>query len=93
MESKLQSTCIRFAEEHGVLVRKVHVEGRRGWPDLELIFPPSGLTIRVEMKHPNGRGVLSKLQLIEHKRIQKRGGIVYVCESFKHFCEIIREHV
>ena len=87
-ESKLQNRCKQYADDHGVLFRKLHCEGRRGWPDLMLMLPSSEV-VWIEMKHPNGKGTTSKLQSIEHRRIRKHGGIVYVCESFEHFCGII----
>ena len=61
-ESKLQGACAKYARQNKVLVRKVHCEQRRGWPDLLLIFPGKGKVVFVEMKNPNGRGKLSALQ-------------------------------
>ena len=82
-----------YANNFDILVRKVHVEGRKGWPDLELIFPITGETVRVEMKNPNGRGRLEKLQKAEHKKIRKRNAVVYVCQDFEHFKQIVHKHL
>jgi hypothetical protein len=92
-ESKLQSKCRDLANANRVLVRKVHAEGNRGWPDLELIFPINGETVRVEMKNPNGEGMLGELQRIEHRKIRSQGAIVYTCDSFEDFEIIIKRHL
>jgi hypothetical protein len=92
-ESKLQSKCRIFANENRVLVRKVNADGNRGWPDLELIFPVDGETIRVEMKNPNGKGRLGELQHDEHEMIRAQGAIVYTCDSLEDFKNIIKRHL
>ena len=92
-ESKLQKKCTGYAEGLGILVRKVRVEGRRGWPDLCLIFPSSGQAIWVEMKNPNKNGRLMALQKREHDRIRKRKALVYRCDSFEDFKEIVEIHL
>lgn len=91
-ESYLQKQCAKHAKSYRILVRKVHVEGRRGWPDLLLIFPITGETVYVEMKNPNGMGVLGELQKIERQKILDQGAAAYVCSSFKRFVEIVRKH-
>jgi len=92
-ESKLQNKCRGHAEKYRVLVRKVHVEGRKGWPDLLLIFPVTGETVYVEMKNPNLKGTLGKLQAREQDKIRKRGGAAYICDDFSYFCTIIKRHL
>ncbi len=90
---QLQKKCKEYAESLRVLVRKVRVEGRRGWPDLELIFPVSGETVRVEMKNPNGEGHLAVLQKREHNRIKKQNAAVYTCDNFEYFKVIVGVHL
>lgn len=92
-ESKLQKDCINVCKNNSVLVRKVHVEGKRGWPDLLLIFRGSGETVYVEMKNPNGKGVISELQKKEHALIRDQGAAVYFCSDFLYFKEIILKHL
>ena len=91
-ESKLQRKCGEFAKRHHILMRKIHAEGRKGFPDLVLIFP-HGLVIFVEMKNPNMKGVLAKLQIIEHWKIQAQNAIVYTCDSYEQFKSIIKRHL
>lgn len=93
MESKLQKKCVKLAKLNDILVRKVHVEGRRGWPDLLLIFPISGKTVYVEMKNPNGKGALAKLQNRELGRIRKQNASAYVCQSYARFKDILATHL
>ena len=92
IESGLQKKCAQYANKFRVLVRKVHVEGRRGWPDLLLIFPETGETVYVEMKHPDGTGKLGELQKIEREKIQRQGASAYVCDSYHYFRLIVRKH-
>lgn len=93
MESKLQKKCFELAKLNNVLVRKVHVEGRKGFPDLLLVFPVTGRVVFVEMKHPNGKGVLAKLQERELGRLRKQGASAYVCDSYEWFANIIETHL
>ena len=92
-ESKLQSRCRVTAEAFGVVTRKVNTDGERGWPDLELIFPVNGETVFVEMKNPNKKGGLSKLQHRAHRRIKLQGAHVYVCDSYDEFMGILKYHL
>ena len=92
-ESKLQVKCREHAEKNNVLVRKVHVEGKKGWPDLLLIFPVIGRTVYVEMKNPNKKGRLSKLQDREITKIRKQNASAYVCDNFEKFVSIIEVHL
>ena len=93
MEAKLQKQCMDLAKLNNVLVRKVHAENRKGFPDLLLIFPITGKTVFVEMKHPNGKGTLAKLQELELERIRKQGASAYVCDSYEWFSSIIETHL
>jgi len=93
MESKLQAKCMKLAKANNILARKLHAEGRNGWPDLVLIFPPTAITVWVEMKHPNGKGKISVLQNSEIRRIKNQGGFVYVCDSYDQFLQILGTHV
>lgn len=92
-ESKLQKDCCKVARKRRILVRKVHAEGRRGWPDLLLIFPGTGEVVFVEMKHPNGNGVLAELQKSERNKIRAQGASCYICDSLNDFIVIIESHL
>ena len=79
-ESELQKYTAKGLREVGCLVYKFASPSRRGVPDLILI-KPDGDTIYVEMKSPNGKGRLSKLQEIEIKKIRNNNAMVLVVES------------
>ena len=93
MESKLQAKCMKLAKANNILARKIHAEASKGWPDLVLIFPLDAVTVWVEMKNPNGKGRVSMLQNAEMNRIEKQGGIVYICASYEQFLLILQTHV
>ncbi len=92
-EAKLQAKCVDLARKNNIMVRKVHAENRRGFPDLILIFPINGKTVYVEMKHPNGKGILATLQSLEIKRIRAQNASAYVCHTYKKFTEILTTHL
>lgn len=92
-ESKLQKKCCDYARNWGVLARKVHVERRKGWPDLLLIFPYTGETVYVEMKNPNGKGKIAELQRTEHQKIVNQGASAYFCENFNIFRALVQTHL
>ncbi len=92
-ESKLQRKCGKEAKEHHIIVRKINADSNRGWPDLLLIFPNTGETVYVEMKNPNGKGVLSSSQKLEHDKIKAQGASVYTCDSLVTFNLIIKRHL
>ena len=92
-ESKLQYKCVKVCKEKHIIARKINADGNRGWPDLLLIFPVTGETVYVEMKNPNGKGILSSSQRLEHKKIKAQGAAVYVCNSLDGFYKIIKGHL
>jgi len=53
--------------------------GRKGWPDVTAILPPSGLFVGIEAK--TGEGKLSPEQKACHADIAKAGGRVVVARS------------
>ena len=92
-ESTLQHECFAYAKKCGVVARKIHAEGRRGWTDALLIFPVTGETVYVEMKNPNGKGKIAKLQSIEHQKIIGQGASAYFCKNFAVFKMIVQLHL
>ena len=92
-ESKLQRKCVDICKEKRIIARKINADSNRGWPDLLLIFPISGETVYVEMKNPNGKGILSSSQRLEHKKIRAQGASVYTCDTLDKFNSIIKEHL
>ena len=90
-EGRLHKKCKELAELAGVLFRKIKFEGRKGCPDVLLIFP-NGTVVFVELKNPNGDGVVSGSQSRELQKIADHNAIGYVCNSIYTFCQILDEH-
>ena len=86
MESTLQADCVKKAKEFGVLAYKMICVGRRGFPDLLLIFS-GGLVVFVELKTPTGR--LSAIQKRTIKRMKEQGAKVYVIDSIESFTGLL----
>lgn len=80
-ESILQQEIIKQAKKRGILALKVEAVGRRGLPDLLLIY--NGKTVHVEVKHPNGRGRLSALQVHMIALLKDHGAQVHVVDSLE----------
>ena len=78
-ERELQAYACKALRDVGCLVYKFSSPAKRGVPDL-IIVPPNGKVIFVEMKHPNGRGKLSKLQVIEILK-RKLARLPYIPEN------------
>lgn len=91
-ESNLQKKCKKYSKGLGVLFHKVESKSARGWPDVLLIFP-NGAVVFVEMKNPNGEGAVGRQQVLRHKEIRERNGIVYCCDNFEFFKQIIDRHI
>ena len=89
-ENKLQAECIKDAKKIGAWAIKVKAIGRRGFPDLLVIFP-GGQVIFVEMKIKGGR--LSPSQRIVIRMLRKFGVPTYVCDNQPEFNEILRRHI
>jgi hypothetical protein len=79
-ENKLQKYLVAQCKSHDILCRKLRAEGRRGWPDMILIF--EGHIVFIELKNPNGKGELSALQELEIKEIKDHGAAAVVVDSF-----------
>lgn len=62
-----------------MLCEPVASRRRRGWPDLQVLH--GGVTVYIELKHPNGRGRLSELQRHVLGEIEAHGGKTYVINS------------
>ena len=85
----MQRKMIQTAREAGLLVFKIRFIGRRGCPDLLLIFP-SGRVIFVEVKIPGGR--LSMAQKLMLKLLRRFGVPAYDCDNMEEFKQILETH-
>lgn len=90
-ESQLQQKILNFCKSTGILAYKLASPSRRGVPDLMLIA--NGRTIFYELKHPNGKGVLSALQKVTIKQMQDHGAEVYVGHDYQEIIATIRDRL
>lgn len=84
-ESRLEARARRTAVRDGWLCRKLKTHNNRGAPDR--MFLRDGRVLFVEFKAPDG--ILSKLQIYEHKQYAKRGITVHVIDDVKEFKALI----
>ena len=86
-ESILQKHIIREAKLRGILALKVEAGGRRGLPDLLLIY--NGQTVHLEVKNPSGTGRLSALQVHMIAELRDHGAQVHVTNSLPEAIAIL----
>lgn len=60
---------------------------KSGIPDAVLYYNEK--TYFIEFKNPNGKGKLSKNQILTHAELRKQGFEVFVVNSFENFKQII----
>lgn len=82
-EAALQKACVKFATGAGWLVYKFDSSTTVGVPDLLLMR--DGDIMFIEMKHPNGLGVLSKKQCAEIVKIRRAKTTVHVIHDYEVF--------
>ena len=88
-EGNLQTYFKTEAKAHNILWRKMKFEGRRGCPDVLVAW--GGKLMLVELKNPNGNGVLSKIQEREIQKFKDAGVDVRVVEKREEVDGIIKE--
>jgi len=88
-ENALQALMIKEAKNVNVLCFKIKFIGRRGCPDLILIFP-GGRVVFVEVKIPGGS--LSTSQKIVLRLLRKWGVPAYDCDNLTKFKKILETH-
>lgn len=79
-EGELQRWLVSELKDEGYLVYKFSSPARKGVPDL-LVISDYGAVSFIELKHPNGKGVVSALQKVQIKRILDKSGSVYIVSS------------
>ncbi len=89
LESNLQQKVLQLFKHHNILAIKVETKSKRGWPDVEALYP-SGTTIYIETKTPRGR--LSVHQMHIHEEIRQRKGIVYVINNIEDAQKLLTAH-
>lgn len=88
-EKNLQSYFRGACDAAGILWRKIRFEGRRGCPDT--LVAKNGKVMLVELKNPNRRGRLSKLQDRQITDLRAAGLDVRVVDSKEEIDVIVRE--
>lgn len=78
-EKHLQNYLFALAKLNGIYCRKVAAIGRVGFPDV--LLAARGAVVLIELKSPAGTGVLSKMQLLEHRLLRAAGLQVYVVDT------------
>ncbi len=84
-EKQLENKMKGYLKSKNIYHFKVHGNGfmRAGIPDL--ICCVKGLFVAIEVKRPDGKGKLSKLQEINIEQIQESGGIAIAFSSYEPF--------
>lgn len=94
LEGDLQKRCMGWLKSQPH-VYAVNVYGNAvqtgGTPDI--LICKAGRFIAVELKRPDGKGVLDPRQEATLRRIDDAGGITEVVDSFERFKEIINDCV
>lgn len=86
-ESQLQAWFVKELKKAGYLPYKFSSPAVRGVPDL-IVIDREGFVFFVEMKHPNGKGVISPLQHEKIKKMLCNNAEIYIAASV-HDCEDI----
>ena len=87
-EGSLQRYFKRQAKTHGVFWVKVQAVGQRGFPDVLIAY--GGKLALVELKNPNKKGRLSKLQERQIKKLTDAGIAAQVIDSREDIDTLIR---
>lgn len=87
-EADLSRYIYDKATKMGCLVVKIDAS-HRGWPDRLIL--KNGKCMFIEVKHPNGKGRLSKIQEYMISKIKSKGVSVYVVDNKKYADDLIKE--
>lgn len=88
-EGKVQKAIMLAVKAAGGFVRKMAWEGRVGAPDLIIII--NGTVTFVEVKRPGEKPRAT--QVLEHRRMRKRGADVRVVDNEKDGLKLVAELV
>lgn len=90
-ESELQTDMINYLKSKGIYNININPGRfmRAGIPDL--ICCVKGLFVAIEVKRPDGKGKLSKLQEINIEQIKESGGVAIAFSSYELFKILIDE--
>lgn len=88
LESAVESKCIAYAVEMGLITMKISPMGQKGWPD-RVFIRVNGEHFYVEFKAPGKK--LRKLQLHRFSQLTARNVSVFVCDNFEDFKKYVNE--
>jgi hypothetical protein len=88
-EKTLQAFLLRKSRAAGMLAYKTASVGSRGFPDCVLVAQ-GGRVVFVEVKHPNGKGRLSRHQEIVLSNLTTFGAETHVIDSYDGATDLIR---
>lgn len=89
-EGRVQAYAMAELKRIGGLVRKIRYEGRNGCPDL-LVLLPGGVVLFIEMKKAANLGP-DPHQAREHKRMRRRGALVFTIGSVEQVNELVARY-
>jgi hypothetical protein len=92
-EAKLQSRIIKYLRQRGRLVIKTQGGSPGtpiGTPDV-ITLTSRGQFLGLEIKRPDGKGIISPEQKAVGKVITKNGGEWFVVDSWDKFKEVIKD--
>jgi len=87
LESTFQKKIMKIAIERGLMVRAVQWRGRKGCPDI--VVMGEGHCAWVELKRPNGNGVVAPHQKREIDRMRQHDISAHVIDSYDDFSELL----
>ena len=88
-EKKLEEDCCRIARKMGLMAMKIEKNSHTGAPD-RIFVKRGGISIFIEFKNPNGKGILSD----EQKFVAEYYGENYhIIASKEKFIELINKFV
>jgi len=79
LERSIEENLTEYAKDQGVLVLKLNVKYRRGWPDR--LFLKNGGILFIEVKRPGEEPTL--IQEHVHGLIRSQGFAVVVVDNFR----------
>lgn len=86
-EAELQKRVLKYARNNGIFARKLIAVNYRGFPDI--LLASGGHTLFLELKTPNGTGVLSRLQKATLTEMQKAGLQIAVADTYDDAIRVI----
>lgn len=88
-EKSLENKIKKYLKDNGHYYMKIHgsAVGKAGIPDILCCI--NGFFVGVEVKNPNGKGILSELQKYNIENIIKSGGYAEAIASYDDFISFV----